>query len=136
MMLSAVTIDPACWLKGAALWWRNQREGRRALSALDRSSLSEMSRTAHDFGIAVDRLRSFAVRGPLSAELMQRMAMAHGLKAEALRRNDLNTIREMEERCTVCGYRLRCARDLAQVDAPARAESYCPNFEAFKALTR
>ncbi len=136
MMLLAVNINLAGWLKGVALWWRNRCEGRRALHVLDRSPISEISRTAHDFGITVDRLRSFTARGPLSAELMQRMAMAHGLKADALRRDDLNTIREMEERCTVCGNRLRCAHDLAQADALARTESYCPNSEAFKALRK
>lgn len=123
-------------LRQLALWWRNQMSARRATHELNRLPHAELLRTARDFGVTVDRLKTVAARGPLSAELMQRMAGAHGLEPDALRQADLNTVREMEERCTFCSSRFRCAHDLAGDGTVARAKAYCPNAEALKALKR
>lgn len=134
--MSAASTPLTDLVKQFALWWRNWLGARRALDELNRSPHAELVRTAHDFGVTVDRLKTFAARGPLSGELMQRMASAHGLEAEVLRRADLNTVREMEERCSFCGSRFRCAHDFADDGTVARAKAYCPNAEALKALKK
>lgn len=121
-------------IKRLALLWRNRRNAGRGLYELDRSPHGELARTAHDFGVSVDRLGSIVARGPLGVELMQKMAKAHGLEPDALRRADGNAAREMEERCTFCAHRFRCALDLTEDGGAARARAYCPNAQAFKAL--
>jgi hypothetical protein len=85
-------------------------------------------------GVNVERLGTIAARGPLGVELMQRMANAQGLEPDALRRADCSAVREMEERCTFCGLRFRCALDLMEDGGAARARAYCPNAQAFEAL--
>ena len=134
--MSAASTPLTDLVKQFALWWRNWLGARRALDELDRSPHGELLRSARDFGVTVDRLKTFAARGPLSGKLMQRMASAHGLEADALRRADLNTVREMEERCSFCGSRFRCAHDLADDGTVARAKAYCPNAEVLKALKK
>jgi hypothetical protein len=132
--MSTVSTDLANSLEQLVLWWRNRLGARRALDELNRSPHAEFLRTARDFGVTVERLKRFAARGPLSIELMERMAGAHGLEPDALRRADLNAVREMEERCTLCGSRFRCAHDLAVDGSVTRTKAYCPNAEALKAL--
>jgi hypothetical protein len=67
---------------------------------------------------------------------MEKMARAYGLEPAALRRTDPNTVREMEERCTFCDSRFRCALDLAEADGAARAQAYCANAEMFRSVAR
>lgn len=121
-------------LKQLALWWHNQLAAMRALDEINRSPRAELLRTAGDCGITVQRLRRVAARGPLSARLMEMMARAYGLEPAALRRADLNTVREMEERCTFCRERSRCAVDLRDDGGMARAQAYCPNADMFEML--
>jgi hypothetical protein len=106
----------------------------RALDELNRSPHAELLRTAGDCGITVQRLRRVAARGPLSVRLMETMARAYGLEPAALRRADLNTVREMEERCTFCHERFWCAMDLADDEGVIRAQAYCPNADMFESL--
>ncbi len=122
------------FLKQLPLWWHNQLAAMRALDELNRSPHAEVVRTASDFGATVQRLKSAAARGPLSAQLMEKMARAHGLEPAALRRADLNTVREMEEVCTFCVNRFRCAVDLADDARVAGAKAYCANAEMFGTL--
>ena len=121
-------------LKQLPLWWHNQLAAMRVLDEINRSPRAELLRTAGDCGITVERLMRVAARGPLSARLMELMGRAYGLEPATLRRADLNTIREMEERCTFCRQRFRCAIDLADDDGRARAQAYCPNAGMFEAL--
>jgi hypothetical protein len=121
-------------LKQLPLWWHNQLAAMRALDEINRSPGAELVRTAGDCGITVQRLRRVAARGPLSMRLMEMMARTYGLEPAALRRADLNTIREMEERCTFCRARFRCAIDLGDDDGIARAQAYCPNADIFEKL--
>ena len=132
--MAALGAGLASFLKQLQLWWHNQLGAMRALDELNRSPHTELLRTAGDFGITVQRLKSVAARGPLSTQLLEKMARAYGLDSEALRRADLNTVREMEERCTFCDSRYRCATDLSEDRGVARARSYCANAEAFAAL--
>jgi hypothetical protein len=106
----------------------------RVLDEINRSPQAELLRTAADCGVTVQRLRCAAARGPLSARLMEVMARAYGLAPAALRRADLSSVREMEERCTFCTDRFRCAIDLADDAGVARAQAYCPNADMFEML--
>jgi hypothetical protein len=65
---------------------------------------------------------------------MEVMARTYGLEPAALRRADLNSVREMEERCTFCRERFRCAIDLEDDEGMARAQGYCPNADTFEKL--
>lgn len=121
-------------LRQLPLRWQNRLAAMRALDALNRRPHSELIRTAGDFGITVQRLRRVVARGPLSARLMEAMAKACGLEPATLRGADLNTVREMEERCTFCGNRFRCAIDLSDDAGAARAQAYCPNAALLRAL--
>jgi hypothetical protein len=120
-------------LHGLALWWRNQVRAMRALDELNRSPHAELQRTASDLGVTVQRLKQVAARGPLNSLLIDKMAMAYGLD---LRHANLNTVREMEERCTFCDSRFRCARDLSADDGAVRAGAYCANVPMLEALGR
>jgi len=136
--MSSPQVHAGRSLERLTLWWRNKRSARRALCELNRSPYGELARTARDLGVNVERLGSIAARGPLGVELMPRMAKAQGLGPDALRRADCSAVREMEERCTFCGLRFRCALDLmedgGEDGGAARARAYCPNAQAFKAL--
>lgn len=121
-------------LKQLPLWWHNQLAAMRALDEINRSPGAELLRTAGDCGITVQRLRRVTARGPLSARLMEMMARTYGLESATLRRADLNTVREMEERCTFCRERFRCAIDLEDDEGMARAQAYCPNADTFEKL--
>jgi hypothetical protein len=124
------------FLKQLPLWWQNQLAAMRALDELHRSPHAEVLRTASDFGATVQRLKSAAARGPLSGQLMEKMARAYGLEPAALRRTDPNSVREMEERCTFFASRFRCAIDLADADGASRAQAYCDNTEMFRTVAR
>lgn len=121
-------------LKQLPLWWHNQLAAMRALDEINRSPRAEQLRAAGDCGITVQRLRRVAARGPLSTRLMEMMARTYGLEPASLRRADLNTVREMEERCTFCRERFRCAIDLEDDEGMARARAYCPNAGTFEKL--
>ncbi len=108
----------------------------RALDELNCSPHAELHRTASDLGVSVQGLRRIAARGPLGALLFERMATAYGLDSNCLRSANLNTVREMEERCAFCDRRLRCALDLSVEDGAARTEGYCANARTFEALRR
>jgi hypothetical protein len=122
------------YLKRLPIWWHNRLAAMRALDELNRSPHVELSRTAQDVGVTVQRLRMVTARGPVGARLLERMARSHGIGADTLRRVDRNTIREMEERCTFCHGRYRCAVDLASGEEVPRSRAYCPNAGAFEAL--
>jgi hypothetical protein len=130
-MMGRTTHTPRA-LKRAALWWRNRREASRALAELERMPYRELGRTAHDFGVSTARLGSIAARGPLAADLTQQMARAYGIAPEALERADRHTLRDLQENCAFCAFRLRCALDLAE--DPASARHYCRNARTFLAL--
>jgi hypothetical protein len=121
-------------LKQLPLWWHNQVAAMRALDELQRCPGAEVLRTAHDFGMTVQGLKSVAARGPVGGELMERMALSYGLDAAALRRANLNLQREIAVQCTFCDRRFRCARDLADADGLPRAQAYCPNAPTFASL--
>ena len=132
--MAAPSARLASILDRLVLWWRNQVGAIRALDELNRSPHAELLRTAGDFGVTVHRLKLIAARGTLSARLMEKMARTYGVEPASLRRADLNAVREMEERCTFCDNRFRCAIDLSENDGVARAQAYCVNAEMFKAL--
>ncbi|HEX5957366.1 MAG TPA: DUF6455 family protein [Hyphomicrobiaceae bacterium] len=128
----AASARMASLLQQLPLWWHNRWAAMRALEELDRSPYAEVLRTASDFGLTVEALRSAAARGPLNRQLMERMAETYNLEPTALRRVDLSVAREMEARCTFCGKRRRCAIDLADAEGASRAQAYCPNAEIFR----
>ena len=134
--MAASSARLGSFLKQLPLWWQNQLAAMRALDELHRSPHAEVIRTARDFGTTVQRLKSAAARGPLSGQLMERMARAYGLEPAVFRRTDPNTVREMQERCTFCDHRFRCAIDLADADGAARAQAYCANAEMFRSVAR
>ncbi len=134
--MAASSVRLGSFLKQLPLWWQNQLAAMRALDELHRSPHAEVLRTASDFGATVQRLKSAAARGPLSGQLMEKMARAYGLVPADLRRTDPNSVREMEERCTFCASRFRCAIDLADADGVARAQAYCDNTEMFRSVAR
>ena len=134
--MAASSMRLGSFVKQLPLWWRNQLAARRALDEIHRSPHAEVFRTASDFGITVQRLKSAAARGPLGSQLMERMARAYGLEPAVLRRTNPGTLRDMEERCTFCASRLRCAMDLADADGAARAHAYCANAEMFMSAVR
>ena len=136
--MAAASARLATLLKQLPLWWRNQLAAMRALDELQRSPNTEVLRTAQDFGMTAQDLKRVAARGPVGGRLMERMALAHGLDATALRHANLNLEREIAVRCTFCDSRFRCALDLAEgpadPDGIARAQAYCPNAATFASL--
>ncbi|HEX6001342.1 MAG TPA: DUF6455 family protein [Hyphomicrobiaceae bacterium] len=130
----AASTRMTSFLQQLPLWWHNRWAAMRALEELDRSPHAEVLRTASDFGLTVEALRSAVARGPLDRRLMERMAETYGLAPTALRRVGLSVAREMEARCTFCGKRRRCSIDLSDADGASRAQTYCPNAEIFRDL--
>jgi hypothetical protein len=115
-------------------WWRNRREAQRALNEIRALPPGEAARIAGDFAMTPERLARMVERGLLSAGLLGKMAAARHVDLDAARRVESGIVRELEERCTFCGSRGRCARDLADGMAAEKSDAYCPNAEAFRRL--
>jgi hypothetical protein len=134
--MAAASAHLARILKQLPLWWHNHLAATRALEELHRSPDAEVRRTARDFGVSVQGLKGIAARGPVSDQLMERMARTYGLELAALRRSDPSLVREIGERCAFCSSRFRCSIDLAEAGGVARARAYCPNATTFGSISR
>src|ERR1700694_3158486 len=133
-----MSAPPRYWpiLDTIRRWHRNWRAARKGASELQCAGTAEMERIAQELGLSSFELRSL-VSHPDERELLgKRLAGLH-LEPSALARSEPATFRDVQRVCAMCGFKYRCARDLA-VEAldPAWQEwrDYCPNATTLSAL--
>jgi hypothetical protein len=123
-------------LDGIRHWYRNSSAAREGTFELQCAGAAEVERIAQELGLSSFELRAL-VSHPDDRELLaKRMAVVH-LEPKAVAQSDPATFRDLQRVCAMCGFKYRCARDLA-VEAldPARQEwrDYCPNAATLSAL--
>jgi hypothetical protein len=123
-------------LDGIRRWYRHWSAAREGAFELQCAGAAEVERMAQELGLSSFELRSL-VSHPDERELLaQRMAGVH-LEPKALAQSDPATFRDLQRVCAMCGFKYRCARDLA-VEAldPFRQKwrHYCPNAATLSAL--
>ena len=110
-------------------WWKQQRDRTRDL---DFVTASELDTIAKDIGVSAADLRKLDRRG--SDLLLPRMMAALHLDPTTLKQTDPALFRDLQRVCALCDCQNRCARTLAEGDAAATYEAYCPNALSLKAL--
>ncbi len=115
-------------------WWRQWRDRRAVLDALDRCGRAEVERMARDVGLVGNDLRVLAGRWPDSADLLERRIQALGLDRTSIGLTDPQVSRDMQRVCTICANKRACEHDLDRNPASAAWQDYCPNADTFRAV--
>jgi hypothetical protein len=119
-------------LAAIAGWYRKWRTGSDP-SGLENCSADDVERMAKDIGLTVNELRMLErADGPM---LLPRMLTALKIDAAELARTQPAALRDLQRVCGLCDSKRRCGTELAEGDAAATFESYCPNAMTLKALT-
>ena len=133
-----MTAPPRPWsiLDSVRRWYRNWNAAREGAFELQCAGADEVERIAQELGLSSFELRSL-VSHPDERELLaQRMAGVH-LEPRAVAQSDPAASRDLQRVCAMCGFKYRCARDLA-VEAldPSWQQwrDYCPNAATLSAL--
>ncbi len=133
-----MTAPPRPWsiLDSVRRWYRNWNAAREGAFELQCAGADEVERIAQELGLSSFELQSL-VSHPDERELLaKRMAGVH-LEPRAVAQSDPSTSRDLQRVCAMCGFKYRCARDLA-VEAldPSWQQwrDYCPNAATLSAL--
>jgi hypothetical protein len=110
-------------------WWKQHRDRPRDL---DYVTAPDLDTIARDIGVSTADLRRLNRSG--SELLLPRMMAALHLDPAQVKATDLALFRDLQRVCTLCNCKKRCARTLADGDAAATYEAYCPNALSLKAL--
>jgi hypothetical protein len=117
-------------------WRRNWRAAREGTFELQCAGAAEVERIAQELGLSSVELRAL-VSHPDDRELLaKRMAVLH-LEPRAVAQLDPAAFRDLQRVCAMCGFKYRCARDLAvETLDPAQQEwrDYCPNAATLNVL--
>ena len=123
-------------LDGVRHWYRNWSAAREGVFELQCAGAAEVERIAQELGLSSFELRAL-VSHPDDRELLaKRMAVLH-LEPRAVAQSDPATLRDLQKVCAMCGFKYRCARDLAveTLDlAWQKWRNYCPNATTLSAL--
>ncbi len=123
-------------LESVRRWYRNWSLAREGAFELQCAGAAEVERIAQELGLSSFELRAL-VSHPDDRELLaKRMAVLH-LEPRAVAQSDPATLRDLQKVCAMCGFKYRCARDLAveTLDlAWQKWRNYCPNATTLSAL--
>jgi hypothetical protein len=117
-------------------WYRNWRAARKGAVELQCAGAAEVERIAQELGFSSSELRSLVSHPDEHQLLAQRMARLR-LQSSVFAEPDPATSRDLQRVCAMCGFKYRCARDLAvEGFDPAWQEwrDYCPNATTLSAL--
>jgi uncharacterized protein YjiS (DUF1127 family) len=109
-------------------WWKRHRE---RSSLLDLPS-ADLERVAKDLGVSAADLRE--LDRSCAVLLLPKMLQALNLDASAIARLEPDVYRDLQRVCTVCDQKKRCASELAEGDAAASYEGFCPNALTLRAV--
>ena len=116
--------------------WRDRRDARRTVAALDRFGAEATELLAHDVGATSSELRALAGRWPESPPLLSRRLAALGLDEAAIGHAEPAVLRDLQRVCSLCESTRECKHDLASRDPSDPAwQVYCPNVTTLEALT-
>jgi hypothetical protein len=123
-------------LDAIAGWVRKYRYAAELRDEMERCGSAEVARVAHDLGVSADDLVSLARKGPGAAELLPRLLAALGVDPDALRRQDLATMRDLQRLCIHCSQKSQCQHELAAGTAAQSYHEFCPNAYTLDFLLR
>jgi hypothetical protein len=123
-------------LDAIASWVRKYRHAADLRVEMERCGSAEVARVAHDLGVTADDLLSVARKGPDAADLLVKMLAALGVDADALRRQDLATMRDLQRLCIHCSHKTQCQHELAKGTAAQSYHEFCPNAYTLDFLLR
>ena len=115
-------------------WWKQRRDRRAVLAALDRCGRPEVDRMAWDVGLAAGDLRVLAGRWPDGASLLERRIEALKLDQAGIGQVAPQVMRDLQRVCSVCDNKRACEHDLDRSPGSAVWQDYCPNADTFAAL--
>ena len=119
-------------LIAAIAGWRRKWNSRSSISNLGSCAGGDIDRIASDLGVTPAELRSLErTEEPLL--LPQLLAELH-IDATELARSEPAVLRDLQRVCSLCDCRRRCKMELAEGDAAATYEAFCPNALTLKAL--
>jgi hypothetical protein len=114
--------------------WNPLHSTRAMVAELDGCSEHEVDRMARDLAISPRDLRRVAALGTDACSLLRRRMEALDLDFDEVGRDQAHVLWDLQQLCTLCDSKKRCARDLAaDADSPAW-RGYCPNEDTFTAL--
>jgi hypothetical protein len=112
-------------------WCRKWKSGS-SFSGLGNCTPGDIDRIASDLGVTPADLRSLE-RADEPLLLPQLLAELH-IDAAELARSEPAVLRDLQRVCSLCDCKQRCKMELAEGDAAATYESFCPNALTLKAL--
>ena len=115
-------------------WWRNWRDARTSIAALERCGSDEVKRIAHDVGLDTHELRALAGKWPDSADQLSDRLHVLGLDAATISATEPRVMRDLQRTCSMCGSKGECTRDLEHNENDPRWRTYCPNVTTLDVL--
>ena len=115
-------------------WWRQWRDRRAVLAALDQCGRGEVERMAHDVGLGGNELRVLAGRWPDAANLLERRIEALGLDRASVGLTEPQVMRDLQRVCSICDNKRACEHDLDRNPGSRAWQDYCPNADTFAAV--
>jgi hypothetical protein len=130
-----MTMPPRQWpvLDTVSRWYRNWRAARDGVFELQCAGAAEVERIAQELGLSTFELRDL-VSHPDDSELLSKRLSGLHLEPHALAVSDPCTYRDLQRVCTMCGFKYRCARDMAVDPARQDWQDYCPNAATLRAI--
>ena len=110
-------------------WWKRRGGGQSDLFNL---ADADVEGIAKDMGVSAAELR--ALDRSCAVLLLPKMMAALRLDPGAVARSEPAVYRDLQRVCAICDSKKRCARELAEEDAAASYEDFCPNALTLKAL--
>ena len=114
--------------------WHPLYSARARTAELNACSDHELSRMARDLALSPRDLRQVTALGADAARLLPRRMAALDLDFDEVSRTQPHVMWDLQQLCTLCDSKKRCARDLAtNPDSPGWRD-YCPNEDTLTAL--
>jgi hypothetical protein len=133
-----MSAPPQQWpiLEAVRCWYHNRRVARESAFELQCAGAAEVERIAQDLGLSGIDLCTLVSHPDDRTLLAKRLAGLH-LEPAALARAESVIFRDLQRVCAMCGFKYRCARDLA-VEAFDPTwdgwRDYCPNAATLSAI--
>jgi hypothetical protein len=130
-----MTTSPRHWpvLDNVSRWYRNWRTAREGGFELECVGAAEVERIAQELGLSSFELREL-VTHPDDRDLLAKRLSGVRPEARAIAESDASVLRDLQRVCAMCGFKYRCARDLAVNPAAEDWRDYCPNAATLRAL--
>lgn len=110
-------------------WWKQGGSN----SDLAGLGAGDVERIAKDLAVSTADLRALDQTCPVL--LLPNMLKALKLDPAVIARVEPEVYRDLQRVCALCDVQKRCEGEIAEGDAPASYEDFCPNAVTLKALT-